>query len=204
MRWLALWLTLFISAIFVIQVIFPPLTEDFLLISSDVYERPWILVTPIFLHGDITHLLYNMLALATFGSILEKSIGERKFLFVFFITGLISSIASTFLYTSVLGASGAVFGVIGALALLRPRMVVWALGVPMPMVVAAAAWSTLDIIGLFSPSGIANLGHLGGLFAGLVIGLYWKKKYPESKKRKSEKILKDEDVDEWEKHYMKK
>lgn len=204
MRWLALWLTLFISAIFVIQVIFPPLTEDFLLISSDVYERPWILVTPIFLHGDITHLLYNMLALATFGSILEKSIGERKFLFVFFITGLISSIASTFLYTSVLGASGAVFGVIGALALLRPRMVVWALGVPMPMVVAAAAWSTLDIIGLFSPSGIANLGHLGGLFAGLILGIVWRKKYPEPKKRKSEKILKDEDVDEWEKHYMKK
>ncbi len=204
MKWIALWLTVLASMIFLIQVIYPPITETFLLVSSDIAKRPWILVTSIFLHGDINHLLYNMLALATFGSILEKVIGERKFLLVFFITGIFSSIASTALYSSVLGASGAIFGIIGTLAILRPRLIVWALGVPMPMIVAAFAWGVLDIAGLFSPSGIANLGHLGGLVAGIVFGVIWKKRYPEAKRRKSEKILKEEDVDEWEDHYMKR
>ncbi len=204
MKWIALWLTALASMTFIIQVISPHITEEFLLISSDIAERPWILVTSIFLHGDINHLLYNMLALAIFGSILEKTVGEKKFIFIFLITGIVSSIAAAFLYSRVLGASGAVFGIIGTLAILRPRLIVWALGVPMPMIVAAAAWGALDIAGLFAPSGIANLGHLGGLFAGIIFGVFWKKKYPEPKKRKSEKLLKEKDVDEWERKYMKR
>lgn len=204
MKWVALWLVGIISVIFLFQSVFPEITENFLLLSSDIISRPWILVTSIFLHGDITHLLYNMLALATFGSILEKTVGGKKFIFIFLITGIVSSIAAAALYSSVLGASGAVFGVIGTLAILRPKITVWALGVPMPMIIAAFAWGTLDIIGLFSPSGIANLGHLGGLAAGIVIGFIWKSRYPELKKRKSGKIVREEDVDKWEERYMKR
>ncbi len=204
MRWIALYLVLFISLVFAFQVIFPSITDEFVLVSADAAARPWTLVTSIFLHGDITHLLYNMLALGLFGSLLEHVIGEKKFLLIFFATGLASSFASTFLYSSVLGASGAIFGVIGALAIMRPRQIVWALGVPMPMIVAAMAWGVLDVLGLFTPSNIANLGHLGGLFAGIVIGLYLRKLHPEPKPRKKHRIVDDQTLDEWEHRFMRK
>ncbi len=200
-KWI-LYIALFISAVFVLQIINPGVTETFLLVSSDIVSRPWILVTSIFLHGDIMHLLYNMLALVLFGMILEKLVGERKFLLVFFVSGVFSSLAAAMLYSRVLGASGAVFGIIGALALLRPKMAVWAFGVPMPMIVAAGAWGILDIAGVFAPSGIANLGHLGGLFAGVVFGMAWRKKYPEPRKLKT-RIVHDEEIDKWENVYMK-
>jgi len=202
MNWVSLKLILAISAIFIVQMLYRPFTDMFLLISSDVVARPWILVTSVFLHSDFNHLFFNMFALVLFGSILEKTIGWRNFLRVFFITGVVSSLAAAMLYSAVLGASGAVFGVIGTLAVMRPKMGVWAFGVPMPMILAAFLWGIIDIAGLFAPSGTANLGHLGGLAAGIVMGIMWRKKYPDSR-RKKENILNEKELDEWEKEHMR-
>ncbi len=191
-RWYALKLTLLVIIIYILQIFFSSITDNLVLISSDVYERPWILVTAIFLHGSLLHLLYNSFALALFGSILEKKIGSYNFLLIFFLTGIISSLAAALFYDSALGASGAIFGIIGMLAAISPLLIVPAFGAPMPVLMAAILWALVDFIGLTGQSGgIANAAHLAGLFSGLVIGFLFFRK---SHKRQSE-IL------EWKKNY---
>jgi membrane associated rhomboid family serine protease len=109
-----------------------------------------------------------MFALALFGSILERVIGGKRFLFVFFISGIFAGIGSILFYTSTIGASGAIYGVMGTLAVIRSRMVVYMGFVPMPMAIAVALWAIGDFIGLFSPAGtVAYASHLFGLAFGL-------------------------------------
>ncbi|MBI3036599.1 rhomboid family intramembrane serine protease [Candidatus Woesearchaeota archaeon] len=204
----ALWLTGIIAAVFALQVIFPAVTYNFRLVSAEAWSRPWILLTAIFLHGSIVHLLYNGLGLAMFGSILEELIGSRRFLMVFFAAGLVSSIASTFFYNSVLGASGAIFGIMGALTLLRPTMTVWVYYIPMPMYLAAVVWVIADLFGFIVPQGIANAGHLAGLAAGIAAGFVIRGKKPLSfgsrENKRARAILTAEEFDKWEKEQMGK
>jgi hypothetical protein len=182
----------------------PGFTDAFLLQSSEVLARPWILVTSIFLHGSIEHLLYNMIALVIFGMILEKTIGSKKFVILFFISGIIASIGSSFFYEAALGASGAIFGLLGALAVLRPRMTIWVYSVPMPMFVAAGLWLIIDLMGILYPSGVANVAHIAGLLFGAIIGFTMRKQYPEeARKWKKEKAVSEEEIDQWEDQYMK-
>ena len=119
---------------FVLQLMIPGFTDSFLLVSADIWSRPWILVTSVFLHGSVVHLFYNMFALIIFGTILENIIKRKKFLIVFFVAGVLASFGSSFMYNLALGASGAIFGLLGMLAVLRPRMRVWVSYIPMPMI----------------------------------------------------------------------
>jgi len=161
--------------VFLIQLFVRGFTELFLLDSS-AYLQIWRFVTAVFLHGGFAHLLYNVLALALFGSILERFIGGKRFLIVFFVTGILANLISVNFYDSSLGASGAIFGVIGALVIIRPLMVIWAFGMPMPMFIAGILWAAGDLIGLFVPSNVANLAHLSGMFFGLIFGFSYRKK----------------------------
>jgi hypothetical protein len=145
-----------------------------------------------------------MLALFIFGSMLEKVVGYKNFLKVFFFTGIFSGIISIFFYSSVIGASGAIFGVMGMLALLRPKTVVWTLGVPMYIIVAIIIYASLDLAGVFYPDDIAHLGHLSALILGLLIGLAWRKKYKVIEKKKKEFVLSEEEFRKWEDKYMRK
>jgi uncharacterized protein len=190
---------------FVLQTVFSGFTDIFVLVSADALTRPWILITSIFLHGDIVHLLYNMFALALFGMILEKVVGMKKFLWIFFVGGLLAGIGSTFLYNAALGASGAVFGILGTLAVLRPRMQVWVSFIPMPMIVAAGVWALGDFFGLFIPNGIANLAHLIGLAFGIGVGFYLKKEFGAVSRQGYGGVELDEDMMErWEDKYMRR
>ncbi len=154
-----------------------------------------------FLHGGFAHLFFNMFALAIFGTILEKIIGSRRFLTVYFAAGIIAGIASLPFYSAVLGASGAIMGVLGCLAILRPRMTVWMMYAPMPMIVAAGFWILLDLAGFFSGAGgIANAAHLGGIFFGIGYGLWTRKNFGE--RRKIIRPVSDRDLDDWEVKYM--
>lgn len=190
-----------ISFIFILQNIFPQITEEF---SLSGFSKPYQLVTSIFLHGDLLHLGYNMIALVFFGLALESAVGGRRFLLTYFATGITASIAAAVFYPGSLGASGAVFGVIGALVTLRPKMTVFALGVPMPLIVAAIVWGALDIIGVFYPSDIANFAHIAGLVAGLLLGLTWLRNFREKyAKSKPQKVLSDKEMDEWEKNWIR-
>ena len=199
----ALWLSLVIIVIFLFQLI-SGFTDLFILDSRLVIPRVWTLLTAIFLHGGVVHLLYNLFALALFGSILEHIIGSRKFLILFFVSGLAASLASLPFYTSVLGASGAIFGVLGMLGILRPKLTVWLYHMPMPMIVALFVWAAGDLIGFFAPAAgdnTANLAHLGGLAVGLVAGIYYYKQFRENKRKKEDVYIDEAKVKDWEKSF---
>ncbi len=199
--YLTFYLAVLIALVFILQAVAGDLTA-FVLVSSEVINRPWTLLTSVFLHGSASHLLSNIFALAFFGFLLESIIGSRRFAFVFAVAGAFSGIASIFFYTATIGASGAIFGVIGALTILRPRMVVYAFGIPLPMAVASLLWALLDIGGFFYPSDIANLSHLAGLATGLVIGCKLRSRFREQKDKK-ERLLTEQELNVWENRYMR-
>jgi len=162
--------------VFILQLVFPGFTDIFILDGRSFFEI-WRFLTSIFLHGGFGHLLYNGFALALFGSILEKLIGGRRFLFVFFACGIVANIISVNFYDSSLGASGAIYGILGALVLIKPFMFVWAFGFPMPMFLAGILWAAGDTIGLFVPSNVGHIAHLSGMFFGLILGAVFRKYY---------------------------
>ena len=198
-KYIALVLCTICVFVFIVQMSVAGFTESFLFVSQDAFNRPWILVTSIFLHGDLGHLLGNIFALGLFGSILEKFIGTKKFIIIFFAGGIVANIVSLPFYTSALGASGAIFGLLGMLAALKPKMIVWTYGVPMPMFMAAGFWLLLDIAGAFYPTNIANVAHIGGLFFGIIVGIIFRQ--PETEAKRNEN-LSDEELKEWEEQWM--
>ena len=131
-KFYALKLALACIFVFILQTAIKGVTEQFVL-NENSFIQPWRFLTAIFLHGGLLHLLYNMFALVLFGLFLEGLIGGRKFLLVFFVSGILANIISVFFYPSSLGASGAISGIIGALIIVRPMLVVWAFGLPMPI-----------------------------------------------------------------------
>ena len=188
-------------AIFVLQSIIPGFT-DTISLEQQYWLQVWRFVTAIFAHGSLSHLLYNLFALALFGSILETLIGIRKFLLIFFVTGIIANIAAVLIYPSSLGASGAIFGIIGTLVVLRPGMAVFAFGLPMPLVIASVFWVVGDIIGLFVPSNVGNVAHLAGLAAGLLAGTFFRS----SEKRQTSRarvVLDENSIQIWEDQYLR-
>jgi membrane associated rhomboid family serine protease len=119
----------------------------------------------------------------------------------------LANIVSVNFYSSSLGASGAIFGVIGALIIVRPWQPVWAFGLPMPMIVAGVAWGIGDIVGavgffLGNPlNNTGNIAHLSGMFFGLVLGgIYGKRK----RRSKKEEVVHEKDVRDWERGYLER
>ncbi len=163
--------------VFILQIMFPFIEENFVLYSSRVMEEPWMLITSMFLHGGFSHLFFNMFALGLFGFILEGIIGSKKFITIYIVSGTIAGIGAAIFYPAALGASGAIYGILGTLAVLRPRMRVWVWMVPMPMYIAAIFWALMDLAGMFAPSGTANAAHLFGLGAGVIAGFYLKGRF---------------------------
>lgn len=168
-----LWIMGICVVLFVIQMVVPGFTEAFLLDQNKPLEI-WRFITSMFLHGDITHILYNMLALFMFGLALEKFVGGKRFLIIYFASGIVANLIAINFYQSSLGASGAIFGIIGALVIIRPSLTVWAFGMPMPILVAGVLWAVVDMIGVFSPSNIANIAHLSGMGIGLLLGAFYR------------------------------
>jgi membrane associated rhomboid family serine protease len=158
--------------------------------SSDFF-RPFQLVTYMFMHGDAYHLLFNMLGLYMFGSALESFWGPRKFLFYYLFAGMggvALHLIVTFIelrmgapfnpFSSMLGASGAIFGLLAAYGMLFPNNVLMLLFPPIPM---KAKYFVLIFAGLelfFGvsgyQSGVAHFAHLGGAVFGALLILYWR------------------------------
>ena len=206
MLFVALWLCAACVAMFFAQMAYG--TEPFLLINELKWAEPWRMITSIFAHADIMHLFSNLLALGFFGLFLEGRIGSKKLFLLFMASGIIVSVLST--YDRSLGASGAVYAVLGCLAFLRPWMVIYVYFIPMPMVVALVLWFLQDVFGLFYPSNVANLSHIFGLVMGVAAGLYWKKQYGDKPKAREDRGLSEieemelnQKLDEWEDQYMK-
>ena len=197
----ALWLSFVIFVIFLLQVLIEGFTDYFILDAKTALFNSYTLVTAIFLHSGIPHLFYNLFGLALFGSILEHIIGSKKFLILFFVSGLAASLVSIPFYARVLGASGAIFGILGMLGILRPKLTVWLYSMPMPMIAALFVWGAGDVLGIFVPTGTANIAHLGGLGIGVIAGLFYRRQFKLPKKRKEDLHIDEEKVKEWERSF---
>ncbi len=128
----------------------------------------WRLITAMFLHAGIVHLLFNMYALYILGNQLESILGKEKFILVYFISGIVSSLASFILSANMsVGASGAIFGLLGVL-LIFAYIKKDELGFKFFKNIITVVLLNL-VIG-FSISNIDNAGHIGGLACGIIIG----------------------------------
>ncbi|MFH1092760.1 MAG: rhomboid family intramembrane serine protease [Candidatus Omnitrophota bacterium] len=129
----------------------------------------WQLATYLFLHFGLWHLVLNMLMLWMFGSIIENRWGSKRFLFYYFFTGIGAGLCSiVFAFNSgvpVLGASGAIFGLLVAYAIMFPESVILLFFIfPMKMKYAAIVLAGINLLGALSNpgGGIAYIAHLGG------------------------------------------
>lgn len=175
-------LTIIIASFF-LQYIIPGYFSYLALSPLDVLSRPWTLVTHIFLHANAIHLLFNMIFLFFFGPELERRIGGKSFLNVFFLSGIIAGIGyslwSVFILHSAapaVGASGALFGIFACLAVLAPHIQVYIYFIPMKITYALIFFALLDLLFIGSGDAIARSAHLSGVVAGLVMGKQIKKR----------------------------
>lgn len=173
-------LFLFTSAVSLSEIPFP-LLENILALAPYRFDAsPWAIITSVFVHANIGHLIQNMVALLIFGSFLEKVIKPKKLIAVYFVSGIAGNLASFLFYPNSLslGASGAIMGIVGCLTVLRPKATIW-FGAGLPVIVFSALWVFTDLVGLFVPSDVGNAAHLGGFIAGIAFGRAWKKKFRE-------------------------
>jgi len=207
-KFYSLWFLLINIIVFAIQNMFEGFTDMFVLNSFALSGQYWRFVSAIFLHGSITHLAYNMFALFFFGIALEKFIGSKKFLLVYFGSGIIANIISINFYPSSLGASGAIMGIIGALTIIKPTMMVWAFGMILPMFIAAGLWIAGDILGAlgaFGDTGIGNIAHLSGVGIGILFGLLLRKSLGKRKEKASHEIeISGHKIVGWEDNYLRR
>ena len=174
------WTFIFIIAciaVFVLQMVGIVSDNDFAFTPSLAFERPWTFVTSVFLHANFAHLLINMFVLFFLGLGLESRIGPIHFVILFLLSGIVGSIGYMITASNqsipAVGASGAIYGVLGALAVLTPFAMVYIYGIiPMPMIAVAVIWGLLDFFGMFAPGDVAHGAHLGGLFVGVLYGFY--------------------------------
>lgn len=148
--------------------------------------RLWTFLTSMFMHANFFHLLVNMISLLFVGSLIEKIIGRRRYFWFYIFSGLFAGLFYVLieaLFSSsfpAVGASGALFGLIGLLVLLTPNLPVYIMFIPIPIKMKYAGIGMLIILWIISVAGnlsIGNTAHLGGLIAGLIYGLYLRKKY---------------------------
>jgi membrane associated rhomboid family serine protease len=135
---------------------------------------PWSPVTYMFLHGGLGHLFFNMLMLFFFGPPLEARWGEREFLKFYVICGLGGAALSfAFLPASIVGASGALYGVMLAFAMNWPNAPIYVFGIfPVPAKFLVAFMALANLLSATGSAegggGVAYLAHLGGLAAGFI------------------------------------
>lgn len=157
--------------------------------------RIWQMVTYMFLHdpSGIGHLLFNMFALWMFGSVIERTWGEKRYLIYYLITGvgagliqqlvwhlsMTSAMAPYADYLLTIGASGAVFGILLAFGMMYPNVPMYIMFIPIPV---KAKWVVIGygVIELLtgiagSGDGVAHFAHLGGMLFGIIMILLWRR-----------------------------
>ncbi len=153
--------------VFFLQYAIPAFADPFVFVPRYVLVRPWTIMTYMFLHAGLTHILFNMIALFFFGPRVEARLGSRRFVQLYFVSGISGAIVSFIFapWSAIVGASAAVFGVMLAFAMFWPRdqILIWGI-LPIEarwlivITTALALWSGLQ----GSRGGVADFAHLGG------------------------------------------
>lgn len=179
------------TIIFIVTYYFTPTLIEYGAIHNitDPNFQFWQIITSMFLHGGFQHLFFNMLTLWFVGILIEKNLGTKKFILLYIISGITSSILCMFLSpVPAIGASGAICGIMAAMIFFSPESKILLLFV-IPIKIKhfiygfslfSLVFGLLSLININYSFGVAHFGHLGGLIGGYLIMYYWKynrKKY---------------------------
>lgn len=154
---------------------------------DSVWFRWWQPVTYMFMHGSWEHIVFNMFTLWMFGRFIERDLGARRFLIYYLVCGVgagLIQLLVCYLTGSggmTVGASGAIYGLLLAFAVLHPNDIIMPLIPPIPM---RAKWAILVFCGielflgvrgeLFSADNVAHFAHLGGALWGWLLLMFWR------------------------------
>jgi membrane associated rhomboid family serine protease len=144
--------------------------------------KPYQLFTYMFAHGGFSHIFFNMLSLAFMGPILESFWGQKKFLLYYLITGIGAAVFSVGIDLvfgggagSMLGASGAIYGLLMAFGMIFPNMEVQLLIPPIPIKAKYLVFLLGGMTFLMDRSGnVAHFAHLGGVVVGFFVVRAWR------------------------------
>ena len=176
-KWVRTLLVANIVVFFIQMTLGDAFTMQFAFVPRYVLRQPWTIITYMFLHGGLGHIFFNMLALFFFGPRTEDRLGSRRFITLYMIGGISGAIFSLLFArnAAVIGASGAIFGVMLAYAYFWPRdrILIWGI-IPVEARVLVVITTILALYsGLGgSAGGVADFAHLGG-FAGAFLYLRW-------------------------------
>ena len=176
--------------IFILAFIFPQLnTYLAAYYPTSPNFKSWQIITHMFMHGGIMHIAFNMLTLASFGPLLERFLGEKKYILLYFLSGLgayaLNSLwiyyemvnnGNEFMNVAMLGASGAIFGVVAAFTALYPNAEMMIMFIPfpikakilLPIVIVGSIYLGINNVG-----GVAHFAHIGGALVGYILIKIW-------------------------------
>ena len=191
--------------VFLLTTFAPAVVLPMALVPAFIPYRPWTLLTYMFLHAGFGHLLFNMLGLYFFGPRVESRLGGRRFLGLYLTSGLVGALLSIATpYARIVGASGAVFGVMLGFARYWPREPIYLWGVfPVEARVLVVVTTVLALWGAFSRAtgGIAHFAHLGGYVGGFVYLRWVEARSPAARFRAQlapkPKRTSDADIERW-------
>ena len=128
--------------------------------------RWWTPITAIYLHGGILHITFNMLAIYQVGPLVERLFGPYRFFLIYTISGLFGALVSTLMGTHLtVGASGAIFGLMGALIYYGHRIG------ELPRFLPILRWAAINfLLGMATPQ-VDNWGHAGGFVGGVLVAM---------------------------------
>ncbi|HDN17961.1 hypothetical protein B6U74_01595 [Candidatus Bathyarchaeota archaeon ex4484_205] len=173
--------------IYIAELVNPPLKHHFGLIPQEVsrIRNLHTLLSAMYLHADIFHLLSNMFVLIVIGSECERAIGSLHFLLLYHLSGIGGNLLHTLIFSNslvvTLGASGGIFGLIAVFGILFPTRPVVAFYFFLPIMMPAFLWALFYFLfeifyqligGAFF---IAHMAHIGGFLTGVSYGLYLKR-----------------------------
>jgi membrane associated rhomboid family serine protease len=169
------WVQRFLIAnvlMFFVQQTVPGVERTLKFVPALLLERPWTLVTYMFLHANFMHILFNMLGLYFFGPRVEQRLGSQQFFALYMISGIAGGLLSFYNpAVAIIGASGAVYGVLLAYARFWPRdqMLIWGI-IPVEVRWLVLIYTLISLLGI--GTGVAHFAHLGG-FLGAFLYLLW-------------------------------
>jgi membrane associated rhomboid family serine protease len=155
-------------------------------IDGKVYFQPWQIISYAFLHGNVTHIGFNMLGLWMFGAEIERYVGPKRLLACYFasvVTAALTQLFIPMLFNAppapTIGASGGVFGLLLAYALMFPNRKVVPLipPIPMPAWLFATIYAGIELfLGVTGTlSGVAHFAHLGGMIGSALVVTQWRR-----------------------------